>query len=152
MEQAAQALYDAVAARLAPYVTTCVTQRYEEAFGVLAPEVMERATVAGQAASAEVLPELASLLNADIDEQRSTPLSLLRRAVAHADVALGELGVPAIPADRFHAERFPGDHYLLTPASLAVLGEDVGDLAITWGAAKAMAHRRRHLGPSRERR
>ena len=40
--------------------------------------------------------------------------------------------------------RFPDDRYGLTPASLAVLGDEVGDLALAWGATKALAHRRRH--------
>jgi hypothetical protein len=89
---------------------------------------------------------LRALLFADIDDQRTTPLALVRPLVGFATDVLSHAGVPPVVRDEFHTLRFPDDPYGLTPASLAVLGEQVGELAIEWGAAKALVHRRRHLG------
>ena len=45
-------------------------------------------------------------------------------------------------------ESFPDDDYDLAPASLADVDPDLVELGVAWGAAKAMAHRRRHGGGS----
>ena len=55
--------------------------------------------------------------------------------------------MPPVARDRFVSERFPDDPYGLTPASLQAVDPELGDAAIAWGAAKAMAHRRRHGTP-----
>jgi hypothetical protein len=102
------------------------------------------AVEAGSDAAAAATEPLRAMLSADVDAQRSTPLALVRPLVSFATVVLRELGVPPVVRDRFQVERFADDDYALTPASLAALGGDVGELALVWGAAKAMAHRRRH--------
>jgi len=84
------------------------------------------------------------LLEADIDAQSTTPLSMVRRAVPYATRVLADAGVPAVWRDRFDQDRFPDDVYNLTPATFTDLGADVAGQAIAWGAAKAWAHRRRH--------
>ena len=104
------------------------------------------AQIAGRQAAVEVSGPLRAMLRCDIDEQRTTPLALVRPLVAFATEVLRRAGVPPVVRDEFQIRRFPDDVYGLTPASLAVLDDRVGDLAITWGAAKAMAHRRRHQG------
>ena len=149
LAEAGGALYAAVAKRLGPFVTACVVARTQDAFGAADPVQLAAAEAAGAAASTELLPQLRALLSADVDTQTTTPLSLLRRAVAHATRALADLGVPAVRRDRFLEERFPDDPYDLVPASMGVLGPDVDELALAWGAAKARAHRRRHAGGSR---
>lgn len=141
------ALYEAVAERLGPFVEACVLTRLGDAFGTLTPPQVAAAQAAGAAAAAELLPELRALLAADVDAQATTPLSVLRRAVAHASGVLDLLGVPPVARDRFLEERFPEDRYDLLPASMGVLGPGVDELALAWGAAKAFAHRRRHLRP-----
>jgi hypothetical protein len=99
---------------------------------------------AGQRAADAVAEPLTVLLSADVDAQSTTPLSLVRPLVSFAAEVLRELDVPPIERDEFEVTRFPDDVYGLTPVTLGALGEDVGNLALAWGAAKAMAHRRRH--------
>lgn len=139
---AATALYDAVAARLAGYVHDRVVGL---AAGWAPGNEVEAATAAsGTAAAAHVLARLADLLAADVDGQATTPLEVVRGIVPHATEVLDRLGVPAVARDPFKEHRFPEDRYDLVPASLGALGHDVGEAAVVWGAAKAMAHRRRH--------
>ncbi len=57
-------------------------------------------------------------------------------------------GVVPARRDRFAEEHFPDDPYGLVPASIAAVDPDLLDAAVRWGAAKAMAHRRRHGPPS----
>ncbi len=149
LAEAGAALSAAVAERLGPYVAACVIARVQDGSGTLDVAQLAAAETAGAAAAAELLPELQALLAADVDAQATTPLSLLRRAVAHATQTLEGLGVPPVRRDRFLEQRFPDDPYDLVPASMGVLGPDVDELALAWGAAKARAHRRRHAGGSR---
>jgi hypothetical protein len=107
-------------------------------------DIARLAREAGARAQDAVAEPLRAMLSADIDEQRTTPLALVRPLIAFATAILSEAGVPHVVRDEFAASRFPDDIYGLTPASLAVLGDGVGEVALTWGAAKAMAHRRRH--------
>ena len=105
-----------------------------------AADIAELANAAGRQAAASVAEPLRALVSADVDDQWTTPLALVRPVVAFATGALERAGVPPVVRDEFQESRFPDDLYGLTPASLAVLGEEVGDLAIAWGAAKAAAH------------
>jgi hypothetical protein len=140
----AAALYAVLAERIGPFVEACVLTRIGDAFGGVTPVQAERARDAGARAAAAVLPVLRVLLDADVDAQAATPLQVLRDAVSYATTALDAVAVPPLARDRFLAERFPEDRYDLIPASMGVLGGDVEDLAIAWGAAKALVHRRRH--------
>ena len=109
--------------------------------------VMARAEVAGQRAGREVELELRALLSSDVDAQRSTPLAVVRAAVAYPTEVLAQAQVPPVPRDPFVSERFPDDPYGLTPTSLQAIDPELGEVAMAWGAAKAMAHRRRHGTP-----
>jgi len=85
------------------------------------------------------------LLDADIDEQVSTPLAILRSlAVRYPTAVLRDAGVPPVQRDEFVEEVFPEDTYDLAPAAFTDLDPDLGDVAIAWGAAKAFEHKRRH--------
>jgi len=114
------------------------------------PDRPGRATVvaaAGEAArraGTEAGEALAALLGADVDDQTRTPLEVVRDALAGPTAVLAEAGVPAPRRDDFARTRLPHDRYGLAPASLAAVDPEVGALALRWGAAKAMAHRRRH--------
>jgi hypothetical protein len=139
-------LAERIAAAVPGWVLRCVDTHLPAA----TPDrdrVLARAQAAGRRAQEEVGGRLRALLAADIDAQRSTPLEVIRAAVAFPTQVLREARVPAVPGDRFVAERFPDDPYGLTPASLPAIDPALGEPAITWGAAKAMAHRRRHGGP-----
>lgn len=101
------------------------------------------------AAVDDLVEELATLLATDVDDQRTNPLSLFRRAVAAAPTAfLVELGVPPPVVDRFAAERFPDDVFGLGPASWSDVDAELHEPGITWGAWKAMTvlQRRRQDG------
>ncbi len=108
--------------------------------------VLAEARLAGSHAAAELAVELAALAAADVDHQRVTPLQLVRGVVALPTAVLAGAGVPPVVRDHFVEERFPADLYGLNPASLAALDPAIGELALAWGAAKAIAHRQRHSG------
>jgi hypothetical protein len=105
---------------------------------------MAEAETAGLRAGAEVGVRLRRLLLADVDAQRATPLQLVREAIVYPTEVLRAAGVPPVERDRFTVDRFPDDDYGLTPASLGALDPSLGELSVVWGAAKAVAHRRRH--------
>ena len=134
-----------VSAAVPAWVVRCVEQR-------LAPDapgrdrVLARAEVAGRRAGHEVTAQLHALLGADVDGQSSTPLAVVRAAVSYPTEVLRHAQVPPVPRDPFVSERFPDDPYGLTPASLQAMDPDLGEPAVAWGAAKAMAHRHRHGG------
>jgi hypothetical protein len=109
--------------------------------------VHDRALDAGRRAGDDVAGRLGALLSADLDAQVTTPLEIVRGAVSYPTAVLRAAGVPPVERDRFAEEHFPDDPYGLTPASLAAVDPALAEPALAWGAAKAMAHRRRH-GPS----
>ena len=91
-----------------------------------------------------VMPRLRSLIDADIDQQRSTPLSIVRLAVGPITDALHQGGVAASPRDRYDAVAFPDDRYGLTPHGWSDIDDALTEPALRWGVAKAFEHRRRH--------
>jgi len=106
--------------------------------------------LAAEAARRQVGAEVEALLAQDIDEQRTTPLSLLRGAVRYPTEVLRSAGVPPRRRQGFDVERFPDDEYELTPANLADVDPELAELGLVWGAAKAWTHKARHQprGPS----
>lgn len=108
------------------------------------PAVMTEAEAAGARAAAEIGARLRALLEADIDDQRSTPLAVVREAVRFPTEVLRRAGVPPRSRDAAAEALFPDDDYDLVPGSLADIEPALAELAIGWGAWKAMAHRRRH--------
>jgi hypothetical protein len=89
-------------------------------------------------------PSISQLLAADIDDQHTTPLALLRGAVRYPTAVLRDAGVPAVERDRFAEDAFPDDVYDLTPATFADLDPALTEAGLAWGAAKAWEHTRRH--------
>jgi hypothetical protein len=110
---------------------------------------LAEADAAGRHAQRDVAGKLRVLLAADVDAQGSTPLEVVRAAVVFPTRVLRDAQVPPVPRDRFVVERFPDDPYGLTPTSLQAMDQALGEPAIAWGAAKALAHRVRHA-PSPE--
>jgi hypothetical protein len=138
-----EALAEEVSAAVPEWVLRCVETRLPRS----APgrdAIMAEAGVAAARARQEVAEKLHALLAVDVDAQRSTPLAVVRAAVAYPTEVLRRAQVPPVPRDPFVSERFPDDPYGLTPASLQAMDPALGDLAIAWGAAKALAHRHRH--------
>ena len=107
------------------------------ALGTVADEVADRCAAA-------LSPRLRELVSEDIDRQRTTPPRLVREVMAAPTAALAGAGVPPVRRDPRQAELDPRDVYDLGPARWSDLGEEVGEAALVWGAAKAMVHLDRH--------
>ncbi len=145
MEPHATALADAVDAALPGWVERSVA-RVLAAWhgGTPDPEVLDAAREAGLRAKAEVGSAVRTLVEADIDAQRTTPLALLRSAVRYPTRILQEAGVPPVDRDPMQVRLLPEDLYDLSPASFADVDPALAEPGMVWGAAKALAHRRRH--------
>lgn len=87
-------------------------------------------------AAAELLDRLAELLGTDVDEQRTTPLTLMRESVAAPTELLREAG--AVPPSTPDADRFPDDVYRIGPATWSDVDPSLHEPGLTWGAWKAM--------------
>jgi hypothetical protein len=145
VEPHATALADAVVAVLPGWVERSVARilaAWQD--GPPDPSVMAAAGDAGRRAAAEVGEEMHALLAADIDEQRSTPLTVLRAAVRYPTEVLAAAGVPPVERDPIQVRLLPNDLYDLSPASFADVDPSLAEPGLVWGAAKALAHRRRH--------
>lgn len=129
-------LADAVVAALPAWVV-CSVARW-------APGLDDEARVAGDAAAADVGPKLRALLGADVDEQRTNPLAVVRDAVCHPTAVLRAAGVTPTSRPSFDAEHFPDDPYGLTPMTWRDIDESLHEPGIVWGALKARAHQDRH--------
>ncbi len=91
-----------------------------------------------------VLPDLASLLGADIDHQWTSPLEIVRTLVGPITSELQSLNVPAPKRDASSVALHPDDLYNIAPATFADVHPSLHDLGLAWGAAKAHVHLRRH--------
>jgi len=142
----AAALVDAIAVALPGWAEHTVLGRWQAWSGEEpTAEIVAAAGEAAELIHAEAVPALRTLLATDVDEQRTNPLSILRRATRHVTVALVAVGVPPPPRDEHAARLFPDDVYDLGPATFADLGPSVHEPGLVWGAAKAhvvMARRR----------
>lgn len=136
MEEHGRALADGMEAALPGWVVRSV--------GRFLPDPGPAAEEAGRRAAADIAGAVRNLLAQDVDDQRTTPLALLRAAVAYPTAVLQAAGVPPVDRDRFAVERFPDDPYDLTPATLADIDPSLADVGLAWGAAKAFEHKRRH--------
>lgn len=131
-----------------PWIVESV-RRIVDAWGALGdgPErdiFFERVEALSRDVAAEVEAALTAFADSDVDAQATTPVSVLRVAVSAPTALLREIGVPPLRRDRFSEARFPEDIYGLMPSSLKEVDPSLGEVAVVWGAAKAMAHRRRH--------
>jgi hypothetical protein len=112
-------------------------------------EARRAAVDAGQRARAELGAQVRRLLAADVDEQWTTPLALLRGAVRYPAGVLQVAGVPPVERDSVQARLHPDDDYDLAPATFSDFGPEVAEAGLLWGAAKAYAHIQRHGGGRR---
>ena len=141
MEPHGTALADAIVAALPGWVERCVASRLPAPD----PAASEAARDAGRRAATEVGAEVRALLAADIDDQRTTPLALLRRAVRYPTEVLRAAGAPPVDRDPIQVRLMPDDLYDLSPANFADVDPALAEPGLVWGAAKALAHRRRHV-------
>ncbi len=139
------ALLDAVRSALPGWVQRSVIS-VATAYGIAAELAAAEARSAAADATDEVLGRLAVLFAQDIDDQRTSPLSVVRGAVPHATGALNRLGVPPVRRDAFDERLFPEDLYALVPASWREVDESLHEPGLVWGAWKAKQHLSRHGG------
>jgi hypothetical protein len=144
VEEHGRALSDAISAALPGWVERSVKRRLDDAGREAEDGVLEAAAVAGQRAADDVGEAVRTLLEADIDQQRTTPLSLLRGAVRYPTAVLREAGVPPVPRDEMQEALFPDDVYDLSPATFADVDLSLAEPGLVWGAAKAFVHKQRH--------
>ena len=108
------------------------------------PDRGDAAEQAGRQAAVTIGPKLRRLLAADVDEQRSNPLTVVRTAVSWPTAVLRGAGIEPVRRDEHSRTHFPDDIYGITPMTWADLGPEVHDAGILWGALKARAHLERH--------
>ncbi|HJM72060.1 MAG TPA: hypothetical protein QF651_00790 [Acidimicrobiales bacterium] len=149
LAELADVLVDGLVAALPGWVEQCVS-RVAEAWsedpaGGTVEVPAERLADAGRRAADEVGERLRALLDADVDEQWTGPLAVLRDAVRFPTELLRTAGVPPVDRDGDAVRMFPDDLYDLTPSSFADVHPDLQGPGLAWGAAKAFVHRRRHL-------
>lgn len=127
----AHALADAIDEALPQWIARCVHRR--------APHLDPSPAI--DAARTDVAPRIRTLLlDTPFDEQRTTPLELLREAVRHPTALLRGAGIAPVERDDFARRAFPDDDYDLTPATWSDVDAALADAGIAWGAAKAWAH------------
>jgi hypothetical protein len=119
-----------------------------DAWGRSSPEERARAERdaidAGTAATVRVVGELRALFALDPEEQRSTPLEIVRRAYREPTAVLAAAGIPPIERDEFAERAWPDDSYGLVVHSLGDLGDaDLAPFQMAWGLSKAKVLRAR---------
>ena len=149
VESTAIPLAEAIEQALPGWVERSVARLAIAFHGRVDDDVRAAATEAGRRAATEVGAEVRDLLALDIDDQRTTPLSLLRGAVRYPTEVLRAAGVPPVVRDESQERLFPDDHYDLAPANFADVSPELADVGLAWGAAKAFTHlqRRRESCP-----
>lgn len=143
-------LADQIESVLSGWVERSVRNRVEASGRTFDAELAASAVAAGERCREEIAPQVRALLVTDLDEQRSTPLSILRAATSYATEVLLAAGVAPVQRDEFQARAFPSDVYALSPASFSDVDEALGEPGLVWGAAKAHVHlarRRNSVGP-----
>ena len=148
MDEYSAALLHEVDACVAGWITRSVESRLSAAGIVADDRLRAAADDAGRAARGQVHEELAHLLALDVDEQRTNPLAVLRRAVVHATAVLDAAGAPAVDRDEFERRAVPDDRYGLSPATWRDVDERLVEPGLVWGAwkAKTVLDRRRAEG------
>ena len=144
MEEEAAALADAIEAALPGWVERSVERVMAAWKGDVDDDVRAAAAAAGRQAAAEVGPQVRALLDADIDEQPTTPLALVRGAVRFPTAVLRNAGVPHVRRDDQQERLFREDIYDLSPATFADVDPALAEVGLRWGAAKAYEHLQRH--------
>jgi hypothetical protein len=147
LEEFATALADAIENALPGWVVRGVEQRLRQWSGTADPVVIDQARAAGERARADVGPDVRRLLSLDVDEQRTNPLSIVRRAVHYPTEVLRSAGVPPVQRDEFAERTFPDDVYDLSPASFGDVDPALHEPGLVWGAAKAHVHLSRRRPP-----
>jgi hypothetical protein len=122
---------------LIPWATGVATSRGGASLG-------PAGATAGEAMATTLAPQLVELLAADVDQQRGTPLALVRSSLGPLTDVLREAGLTRPSRDDVDVAMAPDDDFGIAPRTFRDLGEEVHEAGIRWGVAKAFAHRARH--------
>ena len=144
LAHAAERLVASIEASIAAWVVRAVEHVVMVSGGEISPALREAADAAGREARHHIPRAVAEVVRKDPDEQRATPLQVLRGAARYPTDVLVSFAVPPRPRDRDSEARFPADIYDLVPAAFADLGPEVGEAGLVWGAARARVHHARH--------
>ena len=87
-----------------------------------------------------LIVEVRGLLASDIDEQRTNPLSVIRKAAIPIAAELDEAGVEHPRRDMDAKRLHPEDLFNVGPASFSEIHPDLHEPGLSWGAAKAHVH------------
>lgn len=131
------------ARRVAPRWLRCATVAAAARGGVVVPPDDPDLAAVVDAAVRRLLDDLEGLLAVDVDEQRSNPLALFRRAVDGPTELLLRRGARPPTQEPFAAAHFPDDVFGLGPAAWSDVDPELHEVGITWGAWKAMTILRR---------
>jgi hypothetical protein len=147
LHEASDAIVVGVERELAGWVERSVV-RILDAWGRTAPDERARAerdaVSAGSAATARVVGELRALFALDPEQQRSTPLEIVRRAYREPTAVLGAAAIPPVERDEFAERAWPDDTYGLVVHGLGDLGDpELAPFQLAWGLAKAKVLRAR---------
>lgn len=144
MRDISQRLAEAIHRAVPSWVLAAVVARTDDVDAQAAERARLRAIEVGGIAADAALDELVALLELPIDEQRSTPLAVVRALVRFPNEVLAEAGVVPLRRDPFEQRANPEDRYGIAVGTWADLGDDVAELGMAWGAAKAFLHKRAH--------
>jgi hypothetical protein len=145
VDPVAEELVAAVDRTIGPWVERAVARIMTAYRGEVPTDVRDHARHAGEEARREVVPALRALLVRDVDEQWTSPLSIVRGAVRFPTAVLATAGVPEVQRDEFHERVFPEDGYGLVPKSWRDVDPSLHEPGLIWGAwkAKTVLHRHR---------
>ncbi len=143
------ALADAVRAVMPEFVVRVVQERispFATAIETTAAfaSISAQLTKLGETIASSVDQVLRAFLSSDVDAQRTTPLTIIRDHMVPVTEFLRSVECTQATRDPFDESAFPNDVFAVGPHSWADLGEEVHEVGLRWGAAKAMAHRQRH--------
>ena len=141
MAEGADAIVDGVDRLTAGWVVRAVTG-IVDAWGRLdaaaRAATIAEAQTAGARAAARVAGELRSLFALAPQDQRATPLEIVRSVRREATEVLAAAGIPEVERDRYDVRSFPDDVYGIVPKAITDLGdEDLGGALLAWGIGKA---------------
>ncbi len=131
-------LCDEIEQVLPQWVRKCVSSR----FGGGVAELDLAAAI--ESTMNDALPRLRALLLADVDQQRGTPLTILREVTRYPTELLAAAGAMPVARDPFAVHAFPDDVYDLSPAAWADVDERLAEPGLRWSVAKAYVFKRRH--------
>ena len=148
LEQYPQDLYDAVMAAVPHWILRRIEEVMKSGATEVSTQVMNEISEVSQQVQRTVESSLFELLSLDVDNQRQSPLHVIRTSINSATELLSRYEVPLPQRDEFETKAMPRDIFSIGPLTWKDLSEDVHEAGINWGAWKAavVVSRRRSEG------